>query len=312
MKYINLIFILICFYINYQSIGADRNEFPINEILAAKSILKSLYNFEAKTLEEICFYGCFVCSPIYEPKTYGITTIRINSTRLSFVSYDFSIFRYLSELIIEENIQIQTVFYEKTLPLLKNLELLEVSKQEQPFPDNFSPPEKLKTVQFNSISVPLSSIWFEGVINRIIVKKTLPGFKYPKLTKINTYINTLSLSLNHIDTNVPSMDLFPNLELINFQIHNEMSQKGYKNFSIDSINQDWYKRVNAMEIQFINSGKEATIQKFTLQQSLISRFKLDYLLIDGIGFTVDPSIGYLNFSKMTDKGFVLYVYIYSF
>ncbi|KAM9957541.1 hypothetical protein ACTFIR_009648 [Dictyostelium discoideum] len=306
MKYINLIFILICFYINYQSIGVLG--IPTNEILAAKSILKSIYNFEAKNLEEICSYGCFICSVLWtRPKSLGITLISINSTRLTFTSFDFSIFGSLTGLILGENVQIQTVFYEKTLPLLKKLEYLEVSKQEQPFPDNFLPPEKLEFVQFNSISVPLSPIWFEGKIKRIYVLNTLPGFKYPKLTKKNTNIINLSLALNHIDTNIPSIDLFPNLELINFPIHNEMSQKGYKNFSLDSINQVLYKTVNSIEFQFINSGKEATIQKFTLQQSFISKLNLNYLIIDGIGFTLDQSIGYLDFSKMSDKGFLLKV-----
>ncbi|EAL70399.1 hypothetical protein DDB_G0272574 [Dictyostelium discoideum AX4] len=66
----------------------------------------------------------------------------------------------------------------------------------------------------------------------------------------------------------------------------------------------------ALEFNFINSGNEATIQKFTSQQSLISKFKLCWLVFKGISFTLDPSIGYLfnNFSKMDDiYGIDLYV-----
>ncbi|KAM9952129.1 hypothetical protein ACTFIT_002816 [Dictyostelium discoideum] len=102
----------------------------------------------------------------------------------------------------------------------------------------------------------------------------------------------LYLTLNHIDSNVPSLKLIKNLLGLGFGIYNEMSQKGYKNFSIDSINR----------FNFINSGNEATIQKFTSQQSLISKFKLCWLVFKGISFTLDPSIGYLfnNFSKMDD------------
>ncbi|EAL70398.1 hypothetical protein DDB_G0272907 [Dictyostelium discoideum AX4] len=98
MKYIKLIFIIICFYINYQSISSLGNQVSINEALVA--------------------------------------------------------------IVIGEKVQLTTLFYNETLPLLKNLKKLEISNQEHPFPDKFNIPDKLSGVQFNSIFVPLSSIWF--------------------------------------------------------------------------------------------------------------------------------------------------------
>ncbi|KAM9971867.1 hypothetical protein ACTFIW_011850 [Dictyostelium discoideum] len=140
-------------------IGAFEYQSPKNEILAAKSILKVFYNIEVKNSDEICKNSCFICSFLYDSRSDAITSIRINATKLSIISYDFSIFGSLSSLKIGEKMQLQTVFYEKTLPLLKNLNYLEVSKQEHPFPDKFSPPWALGTVIFHSISVPLSPIW---------------------------------------------------------------------------------------------------------------------------------------------------------
>ncbi|KAM9997328.1 hypothetical protein ACTFIZ_010852 [Dictyostelium cf. discoideum] len=307
MKYFKLLFFFLIFiYLNYQTVdGAINKPLSTNETSVAISILKSLYNIDTNTFEEVCDYnGCFECTQITQ-NSYVVTSINmVNSSNSFIVSQDLSVFKNLIKLIIGENVQLPTSFFNETLPQLKKLENLEISNQEQPFPDKFVIPNLLSNVHFLSISVPLSPIWFESSVNSIFVVKTLPGFKYPNLTNENTNVRGLSLALNHIDSNVPSMNLFPNLQVIIFKIYNDMSQEGYKNFSIDSINQE-YIRVNSLEFSFINSGNDATIQKFTLQQSLISRFKLKLLEFVGIGFTLDPSIGYLNFSMMSDYGLIL-------
>ncbi|KAM9952130.1 hypothetical protein ACTFIT_002817 [Dictyostelium discoideum] len=115
------------------------NQVSINEALVAIGILKSLYNIGTNNFKEVCDYNdCFKCSLYNDP----------------------NVFKSLTKLVIGEKVQLTTLFYNETLPLLKNLKKLEISNQEHPFPDKFNIPDKLSGVQFNSISVPLSSIWF--------------------------------------------------------------------------------------------------------------------------------------------------------
>ncbi|KAM9997329.1 hypothetical protein ACTFIZ_010851 [Dictyostelium cf. discoideum] len=308
MKYIKLILIFICLFLNYKSIGAVEKPLSNSETIVAKSILKSLYNIETNNFEEVCDYnGCFRCSKLSGSISYTVTSINMQNSLNNFVvTQNLSVFQNLNQLIIGEKVELPTSFFNGSFSKLNTLQYLEISNQKQPFPDKFVIPNELFYAIFNTISVPLSPIWFDANINSLYVVKTLPGFKYPNLTNKTSKVGALILTVNHIDSNVPSMNLFPNLRSLTFNIYNEKFQPGYKNFSIDSINQD-YKRVKGLGFNFFNSGNDATIQKFTLKQSFISKFKLESLILNGIGFTVDSSIGYLNFSMMSEGGFKLII-----
>ncbi|KAN0052943.1 hypothetical protein ACTA71_012423 [Dictyostelium dimigraforme] len=305
MKLFILILIAYLFF-NCQIVVAVVNK-PLssNETSVAISILKSLYNIDTTTFEEVCDYrGCFECSQI-GPNNYVVVSIKmLNSTNPVIITENLGVFKNLLELIVGENVQLSTSFFNESLPLLKKLTELDIAYQGQPFPDNFTVPDNIANVKFSSISVPLSSNWFEYNVNSILILNTLPGFQYPNLTNQNSNIRGLVLALNHIDSNVPLMNLFPNLIVIVYKIYNDMSVQGYNNFSIDSINQE-YIRVNSLEFDFINSGNQSSIQKFILEQSLISRFKVQLLEFVGIGFTLDPTVGFLNFSMMSDNGLKL-------
>ncbi|KAK5575268.1 hypothetical protein RB653_010525 [Dictyostelium firmibasis] len=309
MKYITFIILFIYLFLNCQNVhAAPKKPLSSTETNVALDILLSLYNVDSNSVNEICdFNGCFECQQIQNTNNYTVTSIKmINSSNTYTVTQNLTVFTNLLKLdILDEKVQLPTLFYNQTLSKLSKLEQLTISNQEQVFPEKFLVPISLYNVFFLKISVPISSIWFESTVNSLFIENTLPGFKYPNLTKENPNLRGLKLTINQVESTIPStMKLYPNLIVLLFNIYNEMSVVGYKNFSIDSIKQE-YVRVTSLEFNFINSGNDSSIQKFPLQQSLISKFQLENLDFIGIGLTLDPSVGYLNFSMMSEYGLIL-------
>ncbi|KAM9997330.1 hypothetical protein ACTFIZ_010850 [Dictyostelium cf. discoideum] len=308
MKYFILIYFLIYLLLNCQIVKANpKKPLSLNETNIAISIIQSLYNISLNDSDEICDYnGCFECKEI-DINRYVITSIKmLNSLNNFIVFQDLSVFEYLSELQIGENVQLPSSFYNNTLNSLSLLRKLKVSYQGHPFPDKFILPKLLTQVEFSLISVPLNSNWFEYYVNTFSIYNSLAGFEYQNFT--NQYYNlmVLVLPLNYINSDLPPMKQFINLEILILKIYNDMSVQGYNNFTINSINQDYYK-LNYLEVSFINSGNDATIQKFPLQQSLLSKLKftLRELYLFGIGFNIDPIVGYLDFTIMSNYNFKL-------
>ncbi|KAM9984718.1 hypothetical protein ACTFIY_009161 [Dictyostelium cf. discoideum] len=297
------LFLFIFLLFNFKkSIAVPQKPLPADQTNVALSILQSLYNIDPTTFEDICGYNdCFTCELSSSSNLYYVYSINMNNSLNNFVvTQDLSVFEKLDTLIIGEKVQLPTSFYNSSLSSLNKISKLTTIPRVICFISN------LYSAEFDKISVPLSSVWFESSLFFLRIGKPLIGFKYPIVTKINYNLRGVVLSLSHIDNNIPSnlTNTFPNLSVITFEIYNEISEIGYKNYSIQSINQN-FKAITTVVFNFFNLGNSETIRKFPLIQSYIYNFELSVLDITDIGFTLDPSVGYLDFSNMSKSGLIL-------
>ncbi|KAK5577114.1 hypothetical protein RB653_002052 [Dictyostelium firmibasis] len=264
--------------------------------LVMSDVLKQLYNVDSSI--DPCTLQFTYC------KTDNITNYQvILNVHLYFapnnaqtLNQDFTKLLNLTFIRVVENIAFNSSFYDNLYKLTK-LEYFDIHDLSVPISENVTLPDSLETVKFDKISVPLGQGWFKSIAQMQIFSASA-GFSLPKeLSNVNPLLQTLGLSVisnSSIPTNIPQS--LPNLQQLVLNIYNDMDQDDYQNITISS--KGVYKKLTDLEIYFYN---DVNAQPILLDQILSNTPVLEYLNIDGLGYAINPLVGFLDLSYIKGK-----------
>ncbi|KAN0009354.1 hypothetical protein ACTFIU_006639 [Dictyostelium citrinum] len=289
-----LFFLFVVQFINSQS------TFQPNEKALALQILSDCYGYTFP--DPATANPCGVLNAIFckvggnLDGTTFIFDVKILENNFSCTVGDLSYFPNLKSLSVFGNHSIGTSFFEH----INNLTVLNdvtTNVQSETIPTNIKLPSSLITFSFNNLLTPLPIGFFESNIQNLYVYNAGFSASYPSsLNTINKQLTEMVLAIHQ--NSIPPFNMgsyLSNLNELTLNVINEKSISGYNDYSFPTFQS--FRIFKHLTVNFQNYQDENSIQLFNFPSSFNKIQSLSKLNINGIGFTVDPSLGYIDLSN---------------
>ncbi|KAM9993603.1 hypothetical protein ACTFIZ_011548 [Dictyostelium cf. discoideum] len=277
---------LICFLQLGQSVIDPSQKDVMSDLLF------NLYRY-SKSLDP-CDHPYVLCKTINSTSTLQtVTDLNFGAAAIQeyVVTQDLTPLQNLTNMYIGYNIYLTSSFF-NYVNKFSQLTLVNLYSLKATIPDDTIFPASLETFFISRPSVPIGRAIFESNVKYLYINYPLIGYSLPTLINVNPYLENLQLQLTFY-SGYPSnlSQVFPNLQDLEIQVDNDMNQNNYSNFSISNIGV--FKNLKSLRFRFTNGDNP---QELYINSFLSNVPKIDYIYINGLGVSIDPSVGILDFS----------------
>ncbi|KAM9999094.1 hypothetical protein ACTFIZ_002644 [Dictyostelium cf. discoideum] len=290
-----VIFIIFFFFI-IQFINSQSTFHP-NEKALALQILNDCYGYtfpDPTTANPCGVLNAIFCKAGGNPDgTTFIDNVQILENNYYCTIGDLSNFPNLKSLSVYGNHSLGTAFFEN----INNLTVLNdvtTNIQSETIPINIKLPNTLITFSINNLLTPLPIGFFESNIQNLYIYNAGFSASYPSSLKtINKQLTEMVLSVNQ--NSIPPFNMgsyLSNLNELILNVINEKSIIGYTDYSFPTFQS--FRIFKHLTVNFQNNQNENSIQLFNFPSTFNNIQSLSKLNINGIGFTVDSSLGYID------------------
>ncbi|KAM9958464.1 hypothetical protein ACTFIW_001333 [Dictyostelium discoideum] len=244
-------------------------------------------------------YPCGVLNAIFckvganPDGTTFIFDVRLLENNYSCTIGDLSNFPNLKSLSVYGNYSLGTAFFQN----INNLTVLNdvtTNIQSETIPINVKLPSTLITFGINNLLTALPIGFFESNIQNLYIYNAGFSASYPSSLKtVNKQLTEMVISVNQ--NSIPPFNMgsyLSNLNELILNVINEKSIIGYTDYSFPTFQS--FRIFKHLTVNFQNNQNENSIQLFNFPSTFINIQSLSKLNINGIGFTVDSSLGYID------------------
>ncbi|EAL66774.1 hypothetical protein DDB_G0281377 [Dictyostelium discoideum AX4] len=292
---IKVTFIIFFFYI-IQFINSQ-STFHLNEKSLALQILSDCYGYtfpDPTTADPCGVLNAIFCKVGANPDgTTFIFDVRLLENNYSCTIGDLSNFPNLKSLSVYGNHSLGTAFFQN----INNLTVLNdvtTNIQSETIPINVKLPSTLITFIINNLLTALPIGFFESNIQNLYIYNAGFSASYPSSLKtVNKQLTEMVLSVNQ--NSIPPFNMgsyLSNLNELILNVINEKSIIGYTDYSFPTFQS--FRIFKHLTVNFQNNQNENSIQLFNFPSTFNNIQSLSKLNINGIGFTVDSSLGYID------------------
>ncbi|KAM9970579.1 hypothetical protein ACTFIR_002440 [Dictyostelium discoideum] len=277
---------LICFLQLGQSVIDPSQKDVMSDLLF------NLFGYD-KSLDP-CNYSYVVCENINSTSTFKtVTGLNFGRTALQdyVITQDLSPLQNLTNIYLSFNIYLSSSFF-SYVNKFSQLQGINLNTFNATVPDDTIFPASLESFIISNPSVPLGRAIFESTSKYLNIKNPLVGYSLPTLIKVNPYLLELTLGATFFSCFPSNLSqVFPNLINLEILVDNYMDQNNYKNFSITNIGVF----ENLKDLYFLFTDEDNP-QEFYIHSFLSNVPFISYIYIYGLGVSIDPSVGILDFS----------------